>query len=280
MQGYGDWNSRSGDGTNTQAFTNMERGVMFGVDGLMEDAPGWRLGTAFGVGQSNYRLTADPGNSAKGSADHYRLAAFAEREWGGLSLYAAGDYAYHRIDTNRFVSFDGYQEYQRAAYHGQTLGGFAGTAYAFDAVPKVSIEPFANVTYGYTLISNFGETGTAGLHAGEDTAVQGATMVGTRLRQRIEFTPAPEPGAAYGSLALQIGWRHRIGAAAPEGTYAFTGSAPFTTMGARDARDALALAFGVDVHMTRALSLNLAYDGSLAAAASSNAVHGALIWRW
>ena len=277
---YGEWNDRSGDGTNTQAFANAEHGVMFGIDGMMEDAPGWRLGTAFGFGQSNYRLTADPGNSAKGGADHYRLAAYAERRWGGLSLYASGDYAYHRIDTDRFVSFDGYQGYQRAAYHAETLGGFAGMAYGLAVVPKVRVEPFANLTYGYTLMSNFGETGANGLHAGEDTAVQGATMLGARVWQRIDFTPSPAPDAAYASLALRAGWRHRIGVAAPEGVYTFTGSAPFTTTGARDARDALALAFGVDVHMTRALSLNLAYDASLASAASSNAVHGTLIWRW
>lgn len=284
---YGDWSERKGDNTNTFAFDHHEKGIAFGYDTPVKEYSGTNLGVAFSYGRSSYDLATEANNSASGTADHYRLAVYASRQMGPISLRGAGQYGLHQIDTDRTVAFAGYSARHRADYHAHSLGGIAEVGYKLAPVPAAQIEPFARLSYGMAALNAIKERGGDGALRGEsDLASQGSTMVGMRAEQSFRtfdrLTACGETIANHpcGLLKAELGWQRLLGEAHPSGRYNFSGSSAFVTQGAAAARDALEVKVGFDVSVTERATIGLSYAGSFAAETSANAIRGGLNWRW
>ncbi len=282
-QSYGDWQNAEGDGRNARNFSHEVKGIVFGGDGSPFADSDLRLGMVFGYERSDYDLTVDPENKGQGTADHYRIGAYGSKGVGPFSLRAGAHYGFHSIRTDRFVRFAGYASSQKADYNAQSFGGFGEMALSMNPMATLRLEPFAGLSYGVAAVSSFVETGGVGaLRSARDTSGQGATTLGIRAQKKIDLSwgTGDEGRLGQGVWKAQLGWKHLLGRAAPEGRYSFAGSRSFETTGAEMSRESLIANMGFGYEVNERLSFDLSYVGSHAGDSSSNAVRGGLSWRW
>ncbi len=276
-QGIGTWGHRKGDG-NAEGFKRESKGVMLGADGPVTKEI--KLGGAMGYSHGDLRQDT----AAKGQKDSYSLHVYGGYGLGKLNLRAGAGYGWHEINTQRTVTIGStYTGNPKASYHAQTAQGFAEAAYGIGA-GRARLEPFANLTYGYTRTSGFTEKGgAAALTAGSQGQSLGLSTLGARVRTSLPFiirSPSLKGGCKdcneQANFEGTLGWQHLIGGRNPSRDMAFasTPAAAFTTSGAPMARDALAVGVSATYDFANDMSLGLAYQGRLAPDDSSHAVTG------
>lgn len=243
-----------------------------GAEDFVGAADIWRMGIAFGFGQSDYKLATDPGNEARGNADHYALAAYVKRTIDDVKIKTGAIYGYHNVETDRTVSFTGYASRQKTDYDAHTILSFAEASVALAPTEDFAFEPFANVSYGFAHMSAFSETGgDARLTGLRDDADFGDATLGLRAEQILPFMESV-------SLNGQLGLRHRIGEITPKRTFAFENAATFETAGAKFARDSFLLRAGIGIELSSQAALTFGYAGSYAPATISQSLSGTLNW--
>lgn len=276
-QGIGAWGHRKGDG-NAEGFKRESKGVMLGADGPV--TKNIKLGGAMGYSHGDLRQDT----AAKGQKDSYSLHVYGGYGLGKLNLRAGAGYGWHEINTQRTVTIGStYTGNPKASYHAQTAQGFAEAAYGIGD-KDATLEPFANLTYGYTRTSGFTEKGgAAALTAGSQGQSLGLSTLGARVRTSLPFiirSPSLKGGCKdcneQANFEGTLGWQHLIGGRNPSRDMAFasTPAAAFTTSGAPMARDALAVGVSATYDFANDMSLGVAYQGRLAPDDSSHAVTG------
>jgi outer membrane autotransporter protein len=277
-QGIGAWGHRKGDG-NAEGFKRESKGVMLGADGPV--TKNIKLGGAMGYSHGDLRQDT----AAKGQKDSYSLHVYGGYGLGKLNLRAGAGYGWHEINTQRTVTIGStYTGNPKASYHAQTAQGFAEAAYGGIGDKDATLEPFANLTYGYTRTSGFTEKGgAAALTAGSQGQSLGLSTLGARVRTSLPFiirSPSLKGGCKdcneQANFEGTLGWQHLIGGRNPSRDMAFasTPAAAFTTSGAPMARDALAVGVSATYDFANDMSLGVAYQGRLAPDDSSHAVTG------
>ncbi len=269
----GNWQTWKGNGDSAQVRQNTG-GVFAGVDHAL--GGGWRLGGALGFTDSKIRVDD---RSSQADIAGYSAAVFGGKVFevgpGKLNLMAGTSYTWHDISTERRASVSGVSQTLTADYGASTTQLFAELGYALPVSERVSIEPFAGLSWSDTRNRSFSESGgSAALNGHSDSNKQTASTLG--LRGLMNFTV----GQTEGRLQATLGWRHAFGDVQPQSTMSFDGGQAFTVAGAPIARDAALAELGVETALTRNATIGLNYSGQFGGGNRENAGSVHMTWRY
>ncbi|WBX89197.1 autotransporter domain-containing protein [Achromobacter mucicolens] len=269
----GNWQTWKGNGDSAQVRQNTG-GVFAGVDHAL--GGGWRLGGALGFTDSKIRVDD---RSSQADIAGYSAAVFGGKVFevgpGKLNVMAGTAYTWHDISTERRASVSGVSQTLTADYGASTTQLFAELGYALPMSERVSIEPFAGLSWSDTRNRSFSESGgSAALNGQSDSNKQTTSTLG--LRGLMNFTV----GQTEGRVQATLGWRHAFGDVQPESTMSFDGGQAFTVAGAPIARDAALAELGVETALTRNATIGLNYTGQFGGGNRENAGSVHMTWRY
>ena len=269
----GNWQTWKGTGDSAQVRQNTG-GVFAGVDHAL--GGGWRLGGALGFTDSKIRVDD---RSSQADIAGYSAAVFGGKVFevgpGKLNVMAGTAYTWHDISTERRASVSGVSQTLTADYGASTTQLFAELGYALPMSERVSIEPFAGLSWSDTRNRSFSESGgSAALNGQSDSNKQTTSTLG--LRGLMNFTV----GQTEGRVQATLGWRHAFGDVQPESTMSFDGGQAFTVAGAPIARDAALAELGVETALTRNATIGLNYTGQFGGGNRENAGSVHMTWRY
>lgn len=246
---FGSWGRWDSDG-NAAALDRSIGGVLFGGDAsVWQDV---RLGALAGYSRSSFAI--DERMSAS-TAETYTLGVYGGGAWGGVTLTGGLANSWHNFDTSRAVAFTGFADDLSASYSARTLQAWGEAAASLEA-GAVRFEPFANLAYVNLSTDGFTETGgVAALKAA--SRVVDATFTTLGLRAEADLTL----GDTSATLRGMAGWRHDFGGARSSQLAFASGSDSFAIAGVPLARDALLLDVEMDMNLTQATTLGLAWGG-------------------
>lgn len=266
-QGAGAWNQWDGDG-NAATYSRSIGGLFVGAD--IPVMRNWRIGVM--AGASNSRFDVDARN-ASGSIVNGDLALYAGSQWGPLGLRFGLGYAWHDIDTHRSIAFPGFAADLNSHYGAQTMQAFGEAAYRL-VFPALTLQPFIDLATIDLHTNAFTETGTGSAAAltspGSTSNVTFSTM-GVRGEKAYVFHGWKT------TVHAALGWRHAAGDTRPLSSFAFPGGSAFTIAGVPIARDAASVDAGVDLALSRAVTLSIDYSGQYAHHAADYGAEAKLI---
>ncbi|MFN3932100.1 MAG: autotransporter domain-containing protein [Brevundimonas sp.] len=257
---YGSTGQSDGD-YNAARMDRDLQGFVVGADHAVGDA----LTIGFAASTSKTDIDIDRRNS-EGTVETVEGLAYVGARFGDWRVAGGVGYAETSMETRREIAFPGVAAAATADYDGSLLQGFVEAGYRF-AASGGHAEPFANLTAIQVRTEAFGEQGggAAGL-AGEEA--RDDALVST-LGLRFQTNPT---GAL--SLGGSAGWRHAWGDVDPAGRHAFAGGAPFTVLGAARSDDAAFARVEARWRLSPAMSIGLAYDGTLGTGGEDHAITG------
>jgi outer membrane autotransporter protein len=248
-QAYGARTDLDGDG-NAADLGYDSAGVFAGLDGEFGNA--WQAGALIGYSRASFDVDA---RSSSGSADSFHVAAYGGGEWGGLALRGGAAYAWHDIETERAIVFQGYADSATAAYDGHTAQMFGEVGYAFQA-GTATLEPTAALAYVDVGTDSFTENGGDGsLTSGGASAETTFSTLGVRAMTPFEI------GGLRAQASAFLGWQHAFGDTVPTIDLAFAGGNPFGIAGVPIAEDAALVDLGLDIQASVTSKLGIAYSG-------------------
>ena len=251
-QAMGGWNQWNGDG-NAATFDRTLSGLAIGGD--VPVLQNWRVGLMAGATNSRYDVSA---REASGAIVDAHLSLYGGSQWGPLGVRFGVGYTWHDIDTHRTVAFPGFSADLSSHYGAAMVQGFGEVGYRLDS-PLVTVEPFVNVATINLHTGGFTETGgAAALTTPASTTNVTFTTVGMRARKA--YALYGWKGAVHGT----VGWRHAVGELTPLSTFSFDGGSAFTIAGVPIARDAATIDAGLDLALSRAVTLGVGYSGQYA----------------
>ena len=197
-------------------------------------------------------------------------------QWGALGLRVGAAYTWHAIDTGRSVAFSRVLPTRPSpvSMYAGTAQVFGDLGYRIDA-GNFSFEPFAGLAYVNLRTDGFSEAGGAAAlsAASQSTAVTFSTL-GLRASEKIDVSGVTL--TARGTL----GWRHAYGQDTPVSTLALAGGSPFTVAGVPIARDSLLIDAGLDMALSRTITVGLSYSGQIASHARDHGLNANLNWKF
>lgn len=249
-QAFGAWGSDDGDG-NAARLDSTTGGFLAGLDGELEHNV--RLGLLAGYGRTTFDVD-DRASSA--SSENWHLGLYGGDRWNAVRLSGGLAYTFHDIATSRSVVIPGFADSLSGNYDAGTFQAFGEAGYHIEMASGSSFEPYANLAYVNLHTHGFAENGgVAALSAGGDNTDAVLTTLGVNFGSAFEL--AGLNAKAHGRL----GWRHAIGDTAPVSTQSLTGSDAFTVTGVPIARDTALIEAGLDVDVSKAATLGIAYQG-------------------
>lgn len=267
----GNWQTIAATSNNAEVRQRIT-GVFVGTDQPVGN--GWRLGGALGYTDGNSRVDD---RASQADVSSYSAALYGGKSFeagrGKLNVMAGAAYTWHDIDSERSASVAGITEKLTARYGASTAQVFTELGYEIAVSDRISVEPFAGVSYSDVRTRGFSESGgLAALRGRSASQDQVASTLGVRGRSTFKV------GDTEGTLRGSAGWRHAFGDITPRATMAFDGSQAFTVTGAPIARDAAVVEVGADVAISRSATLGLSYSGQYGDGSREHA--GSLDVRW
>ncbi len=259
---FGAWGSIDGDG-NAAGLDTSTGGFFTGIDGLINDKV--RLGAM--AGYSHTRFDAE-GNSSSASSDNVHLGLYGGTQWGKLALRSGLGYTWHDIDASRSVALPGFADRLKSGYKAGTFQAFGELGYRIDTA-VVSFEPYANLAYVSLKTDGYTEHGGAAALTGRgDTTATTFTTLGLRASSDFEL------GKANVTARGALGWRHAFGDITPTATQAFAGGSggngAFTVAGVPVAKNSAVVEAGLDMNLTKAATVGVAYQGQFGSGVQQN----------
>ncbi|WP_275299979.1 autotransporter domain-containing protein [Achromobacter insuavis] len=272
-QVFGNWRSLRDDG-NAGRVRNSDGGLFVGGDSALRG--GWRLGGALGYTGSHASLR-DRASSA--DIDSYTATLYGGKAFqagaGQIEWTAGLAYTWHDIDTRRDAGAAGLNQTLKANYHARTAQVFTELGYRLALNDRIALQPFAGVNYSDLRTRSFSESGGSAALDG-DSKRNTVTTATLGLRGEARFESAGRPGRVH----AMAGWRHAFGDLDPATTVAFSGSAPFTVAGTPLARAAAVIGLGIDMRVTPATTVGVAYNGQYGGGNTQNAGSLNVAWRF
>ena len=268
--GFGSWGNLDGDREAGSSRLKRSIGGFFvGLDGAIGED--FRVGALGGYSRSTFKAN---GRASSVNTDNYQAGVYGGGKLGPIGVRIGAAYGWHKLDTERLVSFAGFTDSLQANYKAHTAQAFGELGYRID-VNGGAFEPFANLAYINLHTRKFAETGGAAALSGnsDDTNVTFSTL-GTRFIKDID---AAGTANVYGSL----GWRRAYGGRTPFSTVEFTsGGDTFGIAGVPLAQNAAALEAGVDATIAKGLTLGASYSGQLSRRLNDHGVKAVLGWKF
>ena len=259
-QTFGGWHAAGGD-PGIAALQRDVGGLVTGVDGEIFDT--WRLGVMGGYSQSSLSI---PERASSAHINNYHLGIYGSAQWNAASLRAGIAHSWSDISSRRSVGFSNFADQLTADGHAGTFQAFGELGYRFD-LDDAYIEPFANLAHVSVRTDALTENGgAAALSIRGDSMDTTFTTLG--LRSSAEFDIGTTSVTARGLL----GWRHAFGDTTPSATNRFAGSNAFTVTGTAVASDVAIIEAGLELSMSDAASLGIAYAGQFGSGIKDNGV--------
>jgi len=204
------------------------------------------------------------------------VAAYAGTGMGPLNLRAGAAYSLHEIDTSRTIAFPGFIDRATGSFDGSTGQVFGELGYGA-ALGPVAIEPFAGAAFVRVDTGSLREIGgLAALSVASASADVGYSSLGLRAASMVELA-----NGHWVVPRASIAWQHAFDDVTPTAALAFqsTGVA-FSIAGLPIARDAALAEAGVDLRLSPAAKLSIAYLGQLADNAQVHGVKGGFTFNY
>ncbi|WP_242107251.1 autotransporter domain-containing protein [Luteimonas aquatica] len=242
----------AGDG-NAAKLDYSGNSTLVGVDYQFEN--GWRIGALGGAGRNDLDGKA---RGAKGEVDTRRLGLYGGQSWGGFGLRAGVTYAWHDVEIERGIAFEGFSDRTRADYDAKTRQAFLEGGYRF-AAGAWEFEPYLQYAQLRTDSDGFREDGGPAALRGraEDGKVDLGTA-GLRFNVNLRGTGQEQ---SWLSLRGGLGYRRANGDRTPRAEVAFADGAVFGVEGAPIARKATIAELGVGARLSRNSLLEVGYSG-------------------
>ncbi len=263
-QGFGGWGGIAGNG-NASGLNHSAAGFLVGADIPAAD---WRLGFFGGYSHSDFNVVS---GGALGDSNDYHLGGYAGTLLNdNVALRLGASYTWSGITTDRAVAIGSFTDALHGIYNAGTTQVFGELGYGL-AMEKLSLEPFANLTYVGLTTSGFTEAGgPAALTVRANTTENMVATLGLR--------PSMDIGLAGfdGSLRGMLGWRHTFGTVVPDAQVSFAGGNVFGVSGVPIARDAAALETGLDVTLEEGMTFGLTYGGQFSGRSTDQSARGTI----
>lgn len=266
-QAFGAQGDFDGDG-NAAGLDRSIAGVFVGADTAV--APQTKLGFAAGYSQASL----DEGSSSQ-DRDDYHVAVYGGTRLGALALRLGGAYTWHEIETTRDIALAGAAVSLEGDESARAAQIFGEIGYGFKVGPA-TFEPFAGIAYVNLDTDGFKERGAAAALSGRGGSEDlPTTTLGVNASTRFNVDRSTVL-TARGTL----GWRHALDDVTPTTALSFAGSAPFAVSGVPIAEDALVLGAGIDLDVSKDVSVGLSYDGQIGDNVEDHGIKGNLSWKF
>ncbi|VXD08761.1 Extracellular serine protease [Enterobacterales bacterium 8AC] len=260
----GAWDHASGnaDATGYQASTY---GVLMGLDSTYAEE--WQLGMTTGYTHTSL----DGGYGSQANSDNYHLGVYGGKQLGDLALRAGSTYTWHRIDTERSISYGAQSDNTSAKYSARTQQLFAEAGYSLKAA-QVNLEPFTNLAYINFQNNGIDENGgAAALHGDKQHTDATVSTLGLRADTQLHAV----------TLRGELGWQHQYGELDRGIGLMFNGnSLPFVTNSVAVSRDGAVLKASAEVVVGKNATLSLGYGGLVSQNHQDNRVNAGFNWRF
>lgn len=250
----GNWRIQQDDGNAAQV-KQHSGGLFVGTDHAIGD--GWQWGGA--LGYTSGELSVDH-RASKADLSNYSTVLFGGKSFeagtGKLNLLGGAAYTWHDIDTRRYANVSGASQSLTADYSANTAQLFTELGYVIPLAEHMNIEPFAGLSWNYSHIDGFSESGGSAALSGQSSSEkQTSTTLGVRAKTPVSLEQVD------GQLSATLGWQHALSDVVAHRTMAFNGSQYFTVASAPLARNAALVELGADVALTSTTALGLIYRG-------------------
>ncbi|WP_460824124.1 autotransporter domain-containing protein [Lysobacter olei] len=218
-------------------------------------ATGWRVGVLGGKGRIDNKL---PSRGSEGDVTSRQVAVHAGQSWGGFGLSGGLSYAWHDVDVDRKVSFEGLQDRTRADYQAETRQVFIDAGFRFGG-QSWQLEPYAQYARVEVQADGFTEAGGVAALSGSDaeSAVDLGT-VGLRFNAGLK---GAQQSQEWLSVRGAIARRHVSGDRMPTTAMAWADDNAFTVRGATLAKDADVVEAGIGARLSANSLLEFHYSG-------------------
>lgn len=251
-QGVGAWSRWDSDG-NAGSLERTVGGFILGSDLMVHE--NYRVGVLGGYSSSHFRAKS---RASSGSATTYSVGAYAAANWDRFKVTGGVSHSWHSLETVRSVTFSGFSDKLAASYGAKTLQAWGEATYRFD-LGRARLTPFAGLAYVRHATDGFNETGGA---AALEVAAQSNDATFTTLGVRADADV--QIGDTDVGLHGALGWKHAIGRAPGSQMRFASGGDAFSIAGVPLSQDAILLDLGVDVNLSKNMTLGITYDGAFA----------------
>jgi outer membrane autotransporter protein len=258
----GNWGDVDSDG-NAASARRTGVSLTAGADTRLDD--NWRGG--FEGGYSSNKLRVDVRNSAADIQSGH-VGAYAYGAYDAIKLRAGGSYGFGTADTQRVVTFTGFNELATASQDADTLNLFGEAGYTF-SFEGYAIEPFAGLSWSQVKAGSFRESGGSAALAGTSrTFSDGFVTLGAQA----SATPFAFAGVSL-APTVRAGWQHafRNDLASRSLSFISTGQG-FTVLGTPLDADRAVLDAGATLSLGDSVNLFLGYSGTLSSRASDSSL--------
>jgi outer membrane autotransporter protein len=262
-QGFGGWGGITGN-SNATGLNHSAAGFLVGVDVPVSD---WRLGVFGGASHGDFHLVS---GGDGGASNDYHLGAYGGTLLGDVALRLGASYSWSGVTTDRAVTIADFADALHGVYNGGTTQAFGELGYRV-AMERLSLEPFANLTYVGLTTSGFTEAGgPAALTVRANTTENMIATLGLRPSMEMDLA------GLGGTLRGMLGWRRTFGTITPDTQVSFAGGNVFGISGVPIARDAAAVEAGLDVTVSDGVTVGLTYGGQFSNRTTDQSARGTI----
>lgn len=252
---FGTQDRMKSDG-NAAATSSQNHGAMIGIEADINASS--YLGMAWGHSTGKVDVNARMSEAETGS---HHLMGYGGTMLGqsGFALRGGASWTFHDVESERLITFAGFDDQSKASYSGYSGQIFAEISHPLK-VQNAVLRPYVEGAYIRHHTNSFSEDGDAGLHSDGTTATIGTTTVGLDAEGSVPI---------YTDKALILnggmGWQHSIGDTSVSQGLMFNGvpDARYNVYTTPLARDAMVLNAGIGIQ-SGAANFSVNYDGSLA----------------
>ncbi|MDQ0249520.1 autotransporter-associated beta strand protein [Sphingomonas kyeonggiensis] len=262
----GSWGSTRG-GALAQGYDRDLKGLVAGFDAALGGH--WRAGLATGYSTTDLRT-----GSATHKADSYHAGGYLAGGYGIASIQLGAAYAWNDVRSQRRIAFGGLAQGLGDRYRADTLQLFGEVAARAD-LRGVTLQPFAGLAHvrlGGAEIAEHG--GSAALHGGTRDERMTYGTVGLRASTALDLGRTVL--RFKGSTAL----RHAFGDTLPSVDFGFAAGPGFAVAGNALDRDSAAIDGGLELDLSRRVTLEISYAGNLGERTTDHGARAALRLRF
>jgi fibronectin-binding autotransporter adhesin len=262
----GSWGSMHG-GASAQGYDRDLKGFLAGFDAGFGGH--WRAGLATGYGTSELRT-----GNATHKAESYHAGGYLAGDYGIASIQLGAAYAWNDVRSQRRVAFGGFAGALGDKYRADTFQAFGEVALKGN-LSGVAVQPFAGLAYVKLKGSDLAEAGGAAALRG-GTEGESMTWGSFGLRTQAKLSLGDTTLRFNGSAAL----RHAFGDTVPVIDLGFATGPGFAIAGNALDRDSASLDAGLELDLSKHMTLGVSYTGSIAERATDHGARAALSWRF
>ncbi|WP_248746747.1 autotransporter domain-containing protein [Pseudomonas sp. MWU12-2037] len=270
--------SRLGERDDIAGYHARYSGFLLGADAALNDS--WRAGGLFSYTKTTVNNDGDNSGSSADVKSYglFGYASYQGRPWYlDLSLGAIQ----HQYDTQREISFSGFNGAAKGQHDGMQYIASAQAGYPIDLGPALAhaiLTPIAGLTYSTLRQDSYTESGGNGaaLHIDSSSNQSLKSDLGAKLERSF--------ATSYGSVipSAQLTWRHEYHDKGLQSVANYaadtSGATSFTSAGAKPVADTGVLTLGITLLHSENLSLGAKY--TLEAANGYTANTGDVQVRW